>query len=308
MAHIHYHPTFQSHQPAQRGGGELSDPGITQLVQEDIEYIIQASAFDVDVPPAGTGYDDRTGFGRIDAGAALALIDRSFCNISHFGTDANDHDKNAELLEENVAINLTEAYTTESGQTFDMGSYTADVYKVTASVTHDLPSGYGVSHYWERHSSSTVFEHYDMGNNLHPVEHVVITGVPTASSANLEGYVYFLKNNTCSIQGWIPASPEDAELTYSLLGCSLTQTIEKLPKQLEVYPNPVSGLLSIDMPVAAEGKYSRLSIFNFSGKEVFTGSGPDFSDQINVAHLPPGIYAVSLLTGKSVFTGKFIKI
>ncbi len=284
----------------------------TQLVQEDIEYIIQASATDVIAQPAQPGYDGYTGHGLINAGAALQMIEGPDCHVYHFGTDTNPFTKTQQLLETGVALELTEPYTTEGGQTFDAGTYTADVYKVTATVSHPLPSNTTITHYWERHSSSTVFKHYETvsGQNLlQPVENVLITSAPTTSSAPLEGYVYYLKNSDCSIEGWIPASPEDAELTYSVIGCAITATSEVMTGLLQVFPNPATSQLIIAMPENVNTGECQLSILDFSGSQVMLQQVNGGSDlNLGISQLPQGVYTCLLQTSGKSFSSKFIKL
>ncbi len=279
----------------------------TELVQEDIEYIIQASATDV----GATGYDEQTGHGRINAGAALQMIEGPNCHVYHFGTDANINAKSNELIETGVPLELTEPYTTEGGQTFDAGMYTADVYKVTASVSNPLPANTTITHHWERHSSSTVFRHYETvgGQNfLQPVENVLITGTSGVSTP-LEGYVYYLKNGDCSIEGWIPASPDDAQLTYSLIGCASTAASEVVAGVIRVFPNPASTQLTIVMPEYEEIEDCQLSILDFSGRQVMlhkVKTGGDLN--IGIAQLPEGVYTCLLQTDGKYFSSKFVKL
>ncbi|TAK37251.1 MAG: T9SS type A sorting domain-containing protein, partial [Saprospiraceae bacterium] len=279
----------------------------TQLVQEDIEYIIQASATDV----GANGYDGQTGHGRLNAGAALQMIEGPDCHVYHFGTDVNTSTKTQQLLETGVTLELTEPYTTENGQTFDAGAYTADVYKVTATVAHPLPANSTITHYWERHSSSTVFRHYETvgGQNLLiPVENVLITSAPTTGIAPLEGYVYYLKNGDCSIEGWIPASPDDAQLTYSLIGCASTATSEVVAGMMQLFPNPATNQLTIALPGNERPGDCQLSILDFSGRQVMlqqVNAGSDMS--IGISQLPQGVYTCLLQTGGKSFSSKFIK-
>jgi hypothetical protein len=290
-----------------------NDANSTQLVQEDIEYILQASAHDVDVPPAGAGYDQYTGHGLVDAGAAIAMIQGPNCKVYHFGTDNSPFTKTHQLVEQNVSLELTEPYTTEGGQTFDKGAYTADVYKVSASVNHQMQANAFVHHYWERHSSSTVFNLYETvgGQNLlQPVERVKITGSPTSINANLEGYVYYLKNSDCSIEGWIPASPDDAELTYSLIGCLTNSTIERGIELLEVFPNPAEGQLTVTLPEKIGIGPCELTILDYLGRQVATWGFPQTETPINldIHHLPQGTYTCLLCNEDKTYIAKIVKI
>jgi len=290
----------------------------TQLVQEDIEYLMQASATDIVVFPAGPDYDAYTGHGRIDAGAAIAMIDKEHCIISHFGTDTNADVKSNVLVEQNVNLYINEPFTTEGGQTFDKGFYSADVYKVTATVTHPLPASYSIAHYWERHSASTVFKYYSTNPNngtkfLQPLEFVAFVGTPNTTTATLEGYVYFLKNSNCSVQGWVPASPENAELTYTLIACNNVPTQEVTAGTLRINPSPVSGELYISLPERTSTNKIQVQVFDMTGRRVLTQTGDGHLDngeavRLDVGKLPQGIFSVVLLTDKGLYSSKFIKI
>lgn len=285
----------------------------TPLVQEDIEYIIQASATDV----GDFGYDAETGYGRINAGVALQMIEQPMCNVYHFGTDVNPHSRIQQLVGENVIIELDEPFTTEEGQVFDKGIYSADVYKVTATVTHPLPANAQLNHFWARHSSSTVFKLYGTSggqNVLRPVEHATVIGTPTQSIAVLEGYVYYLKNSSCSIEGWIPASPENAQLTYSVIGCLTTGTEEAAANMLNLFPNPASGQISVSLPQGARwDNFDGLSILDFSGRQVISAKGIEQASSnptitLDVGHLPSGFYTCVVRWQGHTFSTKFMKL
>jgi len=240
------------------------------------------------------------------------MIEGPDCHVYHFGTDANPSSRTQQLIEQGVSLKLTEPYTTESGQTFDAGTYTADVYKVTATVSHPLPANTAITHYWGRHSSSTVFKHYETtgGQNLlHPVENVLITSAPTTSSAPLEGYVYYLKNGDCSIEGWIPASPDDAQLTYSVIGCSMTPTSEVMAEELRVFPNPANDLLTIAMPENINGGDWQLSVLDFSGRQLLQQKvGTERYQNIGIGQLAQGVYTCLLRAGDKTLSSKFVKL
>ncbi|HHM21198.1 MAG TPA: T9SS type A sorting domain-containing protein, partial [Bacteroidetes bacterium] len=287
-------------------------PSGTQLTQEDIEYILQASATDIE----SQGYDDKTGFGRVDAGAALQMIQGPACSVHHFGTDTNPNNKTNVLVEAGVTMTLYEPFTTEGGQTFDAGPYTADIYKVTATVSHSLPSGAAVTHFWERHSSSTVFKFPEGSATikfLDPVEHVTFVGTPTTTTATLEGYVYYLKNSSCSIEGWIPSPPEDAELTYSLISCLQTGTEETGNEKLKLFPNPSSDLLTLSIPGAGLNGRATVAVYDVSGKQVIAEMGVDSALNgglftFDTGHLPQGVYTCVVRSDHEVITGKFIRL
>lgn len=285
----------------------------TQLVQEDIEYIIQESATDVFVPPAEVGYDAQTGHGKIDAGAALQMIEMPACKVLHYGTNITPSYKTNQLIEEDVTIELTEPFTAENGQTFDKGTYTADIYKVNATILH--PPNTSITHNWGRHSSSTVFKLYEESggvNKLLPVEHVTFTGYSVQGYTNLEGYVYYVKNNPCTIEGWIPASPTGAHLAHSVITCPTTGTEEIAANSLQLFPNPASSQLTLSLAGGNLQESSVVLIYDFSGK-LMASSVISSQNQMDgyltfdISHFPQGIYTCVLRSHKEVITAKFTK-
>lgn len=284
--------------------------GQTQLTHDDIEYIIQASATD----KGATGYDGQTGHGLLNAGAALKMIERPGCNVFHFGSDVNPHTRVTEQVAANIDIVLTEPYTTETGQSFPKGNYKADVWKVTSTVSHPLPNGFTVDHFWPRHSACTTFDLYTTvsgQNRLIPVEKDAIVGTPTGSSAVVTGYVYLLKDNNCVDQGWIPATKEDARLTYSLIGCDPTiATVEVWPDAFRVYPNPANDVLNIDFAGSPAPSGSRLLLMDFSGRILKTVNLATQSElqTIQIGDLPQGVFICQIQMDGKVFSTKFVKM
>lgn len=290
-------------------------PGQTKLTHDDVEYILKTSAKDVIVDPASEEYDIYTGHGLLDAGAALKMIERPRCNVFHFGTDVSSHTRVTELIESNIDLFLASNYTTETGQFFLGGSYKADVWKVTATVSHSLPGGFNVEHFWSRNSACTTFDSYSsiplLNNFLLPVDKATIIGTPTNSSAVVTGYVYLLKDDNNVEQGWIPASKDDARLTYSLIGCDPTvATTEEWPESFRIFPNPAYEVLNID-PVGLQiPPGTILQIMDISGRNIKTLNLSSHNElqTIYIGDLPQGIYLCHVLMNGKIFSTKFVKI
>ncbi|MCF6172105.1 MAG: T9SS type A sorting domain-containing protein [Bacteroidales bacterium] len=76
----------------------------------------------------------------------------------------------------------------------------------------------------------------------------------------------------------------------------------RLVESLAVYPNPATSLINLNIPA---GQYFVSTfIMDISGKLVYRGNN---QKQIDVSKLDAGIYFVTVRTGASVFSGKFIK-
>jgi hypothetical protein len=113
----------------------------------------------------------------------------------------------------------------------------------------------------------------------------------------------------------LPALGSNRVLMYSSLVFvenSMTTSIQPpiSGTSLKLYPNPVSEVLSIENPLPS-GKEWSLSIMNIHGQEMYrkslSVSSSNDSVNLDVAHLPSGMYICRVESGKSLTTIKFIK-
>ncbi|MEE9349438.1 MAG: T9SS type A sorting domain-containing protein [Flavobacteriaceae bacterium] len=72
---------------------------------------------------------------------------------------------------------------------------------------------------------------------------------------------------------------------------------------LEIYPNPVSKVLSIN----AENNIDRISIFNMLGQEVINSRPHIYNTEINMSNLSAGMYVVRVQIGTKTGTYRIIK-
>ena len=81
-------------------------------------------------------------------------------------------------------------------------------------------------------------------------------------------------------------------------------------KQLQVFPNPVTQELRIELPILFNGK-TIIYVFDFTGKLVSTKEISFTRNQafttINVAHLPTGTYTVTCYVKEALYFAKIIK-
>jgi hypothetical protein len=77
--------------------------------------------------------------------------------------------------------------------------------------------------------------------------------------------------------------------------------------QLNIYPNPTTGLINIDLPKKFAG--ANISIYNTYGQEVFTTVPNMFeaSSTIDIRKQPAGIYFIKLTDGTNEVYGKILK-
>jgi hypothetical protein len=75
--------------------------------------------------------------------------------------------------------------------------------------------------------------------------------------------------------------------------------------KIELYPNPVSDILNIQVSKLEAG--ARVSLFNLGGVEVLSQSLTQAPQAVNVSKLQPGIYVIQIINGTQIVKQKLIK-
>ena len=86
--------------------------------------------------------------------------------------------------------------------------------------------------------------------------------------------------------------------------------VNRIPKVngMNIYPNPTSGNLSIELPSDNAGtEDSRIEIYNVIGKPVFRNDNISRKSDIDISNLPNGVYILKIYDGPSVRTAKIMK-
>jgi len=73
--------------------------------------------------------------------------------------------------------------------------------------------------------------------------------------------------------------------------------------QVKIYPNPVQGVLHIDIP----GKTGAYEVFDITGKSLLQKVIHENNASIDVSEFKKGIYFVKVQSENQMFTGKFVK-
>ncbi|NNF36618.1 MAG: sulfatase-like hydrolase/transferase [Saprospiraceae bacterium] len=105
----------------------------------------------------------------------------------------------------------------------------------------------------------------------------------------------------------------DAQIVFNHCRCvrdissNTTSFNEDLDFNIKIYPNPSSLFINIEISQDVTEDI-QLSIFDLNGYKVMQRSFRDQSDQIDVTHLPEGMYLISVkIKGKTPQSFKFIK-
>lgn len=222
-------------------------------------------------------YDDNTGWGKVNAGAALKLVEKGYNKVVHFKSDASNSSQVVTLHKNNENLELPEPYTNAAGETFDEGGYTVNVHKVTTTVNHSIAANERIVASWERHSSSEPLQlngiNYNISskNRLVPHEFIKITSC-TSSSCTMEGYVYEL--NISGKISWWPFDPnkKNAQFEYTLLTTnkppvSINQLNDDLSNKIKIKPNPFENRQIINVKTLGNENIS-IKLIDITGKIV----------------------------------------
>jgi hypothetical protein len=298
------------------------------LAPEDIENLMEQNCLDLDpgLPGYNTFYDEFSGWGIAKAGPVLAELEPPFYRIVH--------------VEGAVDVSLTPVY--EAGATVNTvdgsleampllggaSNMTAQVYKVSVNISHNLLAGTTILGAWERNSSSNLYPNYDFGSGQLVSETGIELGAYDLNAAHLTGYFYFLQDNLTFATGWFPFDPttEMAEFAYTLHTYRadgvdpydpLTVTIddvtdideESINFDFEVYPNPSNSMAYLKIPQDISGS-CLISIISLDGKILWSKNesltGKD-NYMIDLSNLASGSYFVRIQNEQGIKTKTIVK-
>jgi hypothetical protein len=222
----------------------------TNMAPEDCEAILQMSATDTD----SSGYDILTGYGRLNAGKALRLLEKPYYELRHFGTNPQfSHSISKTLVSSNDTIYTTERFERRllpHGTWYQKGKYIVNTFLISSTVIHNFSMQDTIIAYWPRHSSSFTFPSVVNGKLTPRIKTKIMT--MSNGYAGLWGYVYQVKDSTGAPIGWWPVDTSYVSnpmygnwAEYTILTrnysntfpVNINETIENL-KALSIFPNP----------------------------------------------------------------------
>lgn len=274
------------------------------LAPDDIENLMQRFATDITAAPATIGYDARTGFGRIDAGAVLQGIEMPRFEVRHYSQNFNNN--TATKIASGVRINVS-----VWANGIAAGNYIGDVYRVTRTFNITPPSGRTILDVWSRNSSSTLY-----GNQPVIAEENCRVVSWNQTSATMEGYIFDIQTNIIGqgIFKWLPSQGLNGSGTMALTVYSddpVATSVNDLPFDSDlarVIPNPSDGNFSLLFNLKSTEDLT-IEVLDLTGKVIQTRSlGKTFAGHqnlsIDASQLNSGFYFCKLSTPKGSFTKK----
>jgi Secretion system C-terminal sorting domain len=281
-----------------------------------------------------TRYNDYTGYGRLNAGAALQLIEKPSNSVRHFGTTdgVSSVSWTVSNVYTNLEMQLLENYTPDNQpNTIFVGSnfYKVNVYKYDAVLTNSLSSGERIVDKWARSSSSTGLEGLKDFNNpnypptLIPHERVILNSLNHNTTTNnitcnMTSYVYQVFDNvTNAFLGYWPFDPSDdhPQFEFTVLTTksptSVIQESTEVNYPILVFPNPTNTNNTISF---SSNKIQEIDVtlFDIQGKlirQVYSGNtsvGLNTIDS-NFKYLSNGVYFYRVKIGTNNQYVKFVK-
>jgi subtilisin family serine protease len=288
---------------------ETNQPGYNyqNIAQEDVEEILQRSASDR-IP---VGYDPRNGWGLLNAGSALAIIDFPAYKCQHFQTNVQGGTVSNNLFASNVLVQLNEDF-----GTIPAGNYTADIYKITAVVPHTIGANEVILDAWVRNSSSNLWASPGTGNVVVREPRIKLDAY-TLTQATLSGYIYHLTaGQNGAMNDWIPfQNISDAKFAYTIYTHDPTVISVAEPvigkEILTVFPNPASEHLTVTFTLESSAAVS-FQIMDVLGRTLFKTEEAYFDSgihqsEIELSDWAVGTYFICIKADEKVYSKTWVK-
>ncbi len=292
------------------------------LAPEDCEQIIQLSASPM--PNGSPLPNDSVGYGKLNAGKALSLVQKPCNKLWHFGTKYFSHILTKTIIGHNDTVIITERCHDLSSpfNYLKKGKYIVNTWQIDATVNHNLPSTDTIKAFWPRPSMSDVWERVK-NKKLLPRERDTILSCNN-SQAQLRGYIYQVSDTLGTPLGWWPCDTSfsyfrnNSVFEYSILTktCTLTDVSIKenqsdINSFVNVFPNPGNSSQTI---VLETGKVSdaTIDLYDLTGrfvKRVYSGKTNAQKTLISndISNLASSLYIYVIRVDGGVRSYKFIK-
>ena len=266
------------------------------LAPEDVEYLLETYASDRELP-LYPGYDDKSGWGLLNAGNAMKHI------TGHYRIEHNSAPTNRII----TTVDTSFITTISEINGVAPGNYTAYKHQVSDSYSDNFGSNATILDYWERLSSSngctgtgTIFNDYTLTYQFSNT-----TNTMYCSSLS---YCYYIP----ALNKWIPTEPDSVKVSYSIHVYDTDWTdIESVNIEnftFNLFPNPTEKVLNLSYNLSKKENLT-VEIYDSLGQLVINAkyiNTKRATKSINVSSLSNGIYFVKLFTKNNYKVKKVI--
>lgn len=295
-----------------------SIPNNNNLAPEDCEHIIEMSAQNY---YASAPYNDSVGWGLINAGGALRLVEKPWNTVHHFASSSEDTLPDVtgfSTTSLGSTIELREQTQNNLNEWFDKGEYDVNIFRYYATVQHgsEIDAIDTVVAYWGRASSTNVLEPV-INDSLLARERLQIDYLDRDSCV-MHGFVYELLDDSGNHLGWLPEDTSSfrPRFEYTVLTRDSTAPVvnvdsySNLETQINLYPNPTTEMHTLQLE-GFDKKNLRIEMYDVQGRKLSTiydgAVGKAQTFEVNVSHLNAGLYLYMVVSEDFRKTIRFIK-
>ncbi len=283
-------------------------PTQTNLANEDVENILQMTATDLTASPQSGGYDDYSGFGKMDGGFALAAIEQPYYKIHHFGQNATNLIVPT-LIAQNAVV-FFEPYQSLAGY------YIVDIYSSTHTLNYTLGSNEQILGYWPRFSATTGWPFTSVlgsGDNSCTIISL------SSTQAIVKTYMYHVISDisgTQIINQNFPAPSYQLKVGISIYTHDPTAVgMEQQNPNSGIslgnpFPNPANDAVNFTYNLTQQNSV-RFEVFDVAGQLVKSITEKEESSGLHTETIPiedlaNGVYFLQLTTESGIITKKFM--
>lgn len=275
---------------------QVSNGQWNNLAPDDIEHLIQVNATDVET----SGYDDFSGFGRIDASTTINEIVGPERRVFHSLAPASRTLSTAVNQEVIIPLGIANV---------PAGTYYGERITIVDSYL-DIFANYEIVDWWDRLSGNNGISAANpvSGDPWGNYSFIINNNVASITATT---YTYHLTNTASgqSIDIWYPAPPNDITTAYSLHLRALPTSISEILEEsgINLYPNPATNKVIIEL-VDENTVFKSIQLFDYSGRVLqdinYDGTG---QFELNLSKLSAGSYLCKVITNNTVFYKTIIK-
>ncbi|MCB0738086.1 MAG: S8 family peptidase [Bacteroidetes bacterium] len=303
------------------------------LTPEDIEWLISNSAEDLNYNlVTNSGYDERTGYGKVRADKALNWIDKSEFLIHHFTGTTTSETKICEdctiKIEDDYfqSVNETGKLSDDNQDLIKNKKYKADIYKVTIEIEADWPVGNyeiftgslvsGETPYWILYGRSNLWRVIDPSLSSRKIDpYTDLTWITTPYrdgnklKAKLEGNIIYVLNKTWdseSINKWFPHADDikhKAGISVYFQKKWTSGQQNPVHNMVSVFPNPASEKATLLVNENLIG--CSLKIFDARGMVIYDSEVSNEMNSLSTRNWNSGLYIIRVYSKDENFTAKF---
>ena len=291
-------------------------PSNDNLTPDDVEFLIQRYAHDLDVLPYSEDYDSLSGWGLLDAGNVMDHINKEEYYLKHFYGSYTWNPG----VGSNVLIDTDEIFKDFFTEYHPVGDYRGEIWSCPGTKTYTLNPGDVIIDAWPVHSRTNVIKDLvgvpesERGLQAYEPElKLASAGIVAAGFGGVTLHITELPDGTPT-DFWYPIGPGDQffwGFTLHIQSDFASIDEEEDILTLSCYPNPATSMVNVVFNLD-ENTIGTIEIIDLQGRVVEKLEEREYlaGQQIidfYVNDLESGIYTVKLTLDNKTYNAQFVK-